>query len=442
VGLLVLLAALGAWMLQSTIPRTITIATGPQDSQYPSFAERYRQSLARDGVTLVERKTGGVAENARLIADPRSGVDVAFMHGGVIKDAGRVVMLASLFYEPLWVFHRGPQALSRLDELRYKTIAVGNPDQGVRAFVEPLLKANNLTGFNTTLEPIGNVEALRALQQGRVDAAMFVGGVDAPAIFQALHDKELKLISFRRAEAYQRRFDHITRVVLPEGAIDFGLDIPPGDVTLISTEAMLVARDDLPPAIVNLLLEAAREAHSDQGYFERPREFPNTDPVDIPVSVDADRHHRFGPSILHRYLPFFFATFVERLIILLVPLLVVIVPLFNLVPQLLRWRMRSRVYRWYGELAMLEREVARHASDPPIDRWRSAIDRIEAAAARIRVPVSHASEAYTLREHIALVRRAIEARNQGSGTGDQGSGIGSQASVSTIRSSAGPETPA
>jgi hypothetical protein len=241
---------------------------------------------------------------------------------------------------------------------------------------------------------------------------MFVGGVESDAIFQALHDTNLKLMSFSRAEAYQRRFDHITKLTLPSGTVDLGLEIPPADVTLISTEAMLVARDDLPAAIVNLLLEAARESHSDQGYFEKPREFPNTDPIDIPVSVDADRHHRFGPSFLHRYLPFFFATFLERLVILLVPLLVVIVPLVNLLPQLLRWRIRSRVYRWYGELALLERDVASRTGELPIDEWLAKIDRIEGGAARIKTPTSYASEAYTLREHIALVRRSILAKSK------------------------------
>jgi TRAP-type uncharacterized transport system substrate-binding protein len=410
VGVLVLLAVLGAWILQSSIPRTIVIASGPQDSLLPGLAQRYREILARHGVTLDERRTGGAAENARLVADPGSGVDVAFMQGGVIRDPGRVVMLAALSYEPLWVFYRGTGTLTRLDELRHRSIAIGTPEQGVRAFVEPLLKANDVTAFNSKLEPLGNLDALHALQQGRVDAAMFVGAVESPSIFQALRDRSLKLMSFTRAEAYQRRFDHVTRLTLPAGAVDFALDIPAADVELISTESMLVARDDLPAAIVNLLHEAAREAHADQGYFEKPREFPNTDPVDIPVSVDADRHHRFGPSLLHRYLPFFFATFVERLIVLLVPLLVVIVPLVNLLPQLLRWRMRSRIYRWYGELTLLERDVASRTGKLPIEEWLTTLDRIAAGAARIRTPTSYASEAFTLREHIALVRRNVMAK--------------------------------
>ena len=412
VGALILLAAAGAWFLESTIPRRIVIASGVPDGLYHQYAQRYAKILARDGVTLEERATNGAADNALLLTDPKSGVDVAFMQAGVVPEADRdkIVMLASLYYEPLWVFYRGNAALTELDQLRYKKIAIGVPGQGVRAFLEPLLAANNVTGFNSELLPLTNVEALRALQAGTIDAAAFVGGVQAAAIFQALHDPSLKLMSLVRADAYPRRFAYISKLVLPAGTVDLGLRIPPEDVTLIATDAMLVARPGLPAPIVNLLYEAAREVHSGQGYFEARHEFPNTDPEDLPVSVDADRHHRFGPSFLQRTLPFSMATYVERLIILLIPLVVLIVPLMNIVPQLLRWRVRSRVYRWYGELAMLERDVAAREGELPIDRWLAHLDRIEAGAARIKTPSSYASEAYTLREHISLVRRSVLAK--------------------------------
>ena len=93
----------------------------------------------------------------------------------------------------------------------------------------------------------------------------------------------------------------------------------------------------------------------------------------------------------------------------MVPLAAVLLPLFNYLPQLLRWRHRSRVYRWYGELALLERDVAERTGALP-KKWLADLDRIERAVARIRTPSGYASEAYTLREHIALVRRAVLAR--------------------------------
>jgi len=140
-------------------------------------------------------------------------------------------------------------------------------------------------------------------------------------------------------DAYPRRFPYITKLTLPPGTVDLALHIPAQEVKLIGTKAMLVARDDLSPLIANLLLEAARELHSEQGYFAGVGEFPNAAPVDLPVSADASRHLRFGPSFLHRYLPFFVATYLERLIFVLVPLLV-LVPIANLLPLLFRWRVR------------------------------------------------------------------------------------------------------
>ena len=411
----VAVAFLGAWFLQSAIPRHIVLASGLRDGMYHQYAQRYKEILAREGVTVEERMTGGADENERLLRDPKSGVDVAFVHGGVVRpdDRGSLVMLAALYYEPLWIFYRDSVVHEHFDELRHRRIAVGSTDSGVRAFMEPLLAANGITRFNTDLVPLVNLEALRALQAGQVDAVFLVGPVQFPAVWQALHDEDLKLMSLARAEAYQRKFPYITKLTLPPGTIDLEQHIPQQEVKLIGTKAMLVSRDDLSPPIINLLLEAARELHGKQGYFEKDDEFPSTAGVDLPVSPDADRHHRFGPSVLHRYLPFTIAAYLERLIVLLVPVLFVIVPLTNVLPRLFRWRIRSRIYRWYGELALLERDVRSRTGPLPIEQWLVDLGRIEQAATRIRAPLSYASEAYTLREHIGLVRQTVMARAQG-----------------------------
>jgi hypothetical protein len=298
--------------------------------------------------------------------------------------------------------------------LRYKRVAVGRPGNGGRLIVEPLLEASNVTGSNSELLSLGGTEALRALQSGNADAAIFVGATRSPIIWQALHDESLRLMSFADSDAYARRFSYLTPLNLPAGTIDLSYRrIPPRPVTLVGTKAMLVARDDLPSPLIDLLLDAARELHSTQGYFEAAKEFPSTSPVDLPVSVDADRHLRFGPSLLHRYLPFWIATASERLVVVVLPLLVILIPLINFMPQLLRWRIRSRIYRWYGELKLLEHDVEVRTGALPIDKWLADLDRIQLAAEHIKTPASFASESYTLREHIGLVRRIVMERARG-----------------------------
>lgn len=158
-----------------------------------------------------------------------------------------------------------------------------------------------------------------------------------------------------------------------------------------------------------------RDIHGEQGYFEAAGEFPGTAPVDLRVSPYADQHKRFGSSFLYRYLPFWVATFVERAIIVLVPLVVVLVPLIRFLPDIMRWRVRSRIHRWYGELALLERDIETRKDAPPIEKWLQDLDRIQQAVERLKTPTMYASEAYTLREHIGLVRRTVLAKSSDGG---------------------------
>lgn len=417
------IAALGAlalaclWLslrwLQPWPPRELTIAAGPPNSLLSLHAERYREALAREGVTLFVRPTEGAGENHTLLADPRSGTDLAFLQGGQAErdDSQQLVMIASLYFQPMWLFTRRGEAVDTLAALAGKRVSTGMPGSGTHALVAPLLAASDVTPANTTLMDLPSDRVQAALNARQIDAAFLVGGVRTPAVQAALADQSLVLASLAHADGYAQRHRFLTRRTLYAGAVSSAPPVPEQDVALLATEMMLAARSDINPAIVNLLLEVVRDVHDDQGYFERAGEFPNVEQVDLPVSEDAVRHRRFGPSALYRVLPFWAAAFVERFIIIVLPLLAVLVPVVRLLPGVLAWRVRSKIYRWYGELALLEREVAAPSEQaPPIDRWLADLQRIERSAARIEAPSSLASEAYTLREHIELVRRAALAR--------------------------------
>ena len=411
-----LLAATCIWVsfrfLQPIPPRRIVLASGPEFSLYHLQAQRYKEVLAPEGVTVEVRMTAGAGENLRLLLDPKSGVDIAFTQGGLAQfpEADALVMLASIYYEPLWIFVRRGERIDALAALAGKRITLAVPGSGTQALAIQLLAASGVTSANATFLRTSADGAAAALKLRHVDASLMVGGVRTPAILSALTDPALELVSLAQADAYPQRYSFLTRRTLHAGTIAFAPLTPPRDVALISTEAMLAARDGLYPAIVNLLLEHIRDLHDDQGYFEAPGEFPNIEQVDLRVSPDAVRHKRFGPNLLYRYLPFWVATVFERFVIIVVPLLVVMVPLLSFLPQILEWRVRSRIYRWYGELTLLENDVHSRTGGFPIERWLSDLERIQGAAERITTPVSFASEAYTLREHIDLVRRAVLAK--------------------------------
>ena len=399
--------------IRTAPPRHIVLASGLEDGLLHQHAKRYIEILARSGVRVEERITNGPGDNLRLLHDPHSGVDIGFTQGGIAKfpEADNVMMIASLYYVPMWIFHRSTDVLNHVNELRDHRVAVGVSGSGARSLGEHVFALNGLTSNNMAMQPLSNNAALLALQSGEVDAAIFVDGAENHAVWTALHDPNLKLLSYSKAEAYQRRLSFITKLTLPPGVIDLANDLPEREIELIGTKEMLAARSGLHPALIHLLVDAAAEIHGKKGLFEQAGEFPGTTQVDLRVSTDADQHKRFGRSILYQYLPFWFATLVERAIIILLPLAAVLLPLFHYFPQLRRWRVRSRVYRWYGELALLERDVAARTGTLPTEKWLADLERIERAVARIHTPAGFASEAYTLREHIGLVRRAIIARN-------------------------------
>ena len=95
------------------------------------------------------------------------------------------------------------------------------------------------------------------------------------------------------------------------------------------------------------------------------------------------------------------------------PLVVILVPVASYLPSFMRWRIRSRIFRWYGELALLERDVATRKDALPIAKWLKDLERIQDSVEALKTPTMYASEAYTLREHIALVRRKVLAKAGG-----------------------------
>ena len=413
-----LLLGLASWLAATLVnpgpPRTIVLASGPEAGLYHQYAQRYKSLLAEQGIRVDERMTNGAEDNLRLLLDPVSKVDVAFMQGGVAAAIGANVepleMLASLYYEPVWMFHHDDFPVTRINQLKGKRVAMGPIGSGAHALVTTLMIANGIQPSSADIRPIGGNEALRALQKREVDVAFFVGGAASPVIQQAMRDEALELVSLTNTEAYPRRYPYLFRLSLPMGTIDLARNIPDSNIDMIGTKAMLVARDNLHPALISVLFDTMREVHGEQGYFESAGEFPGTTPVDFQVSNSADQHRRFGPTYLYRIMPFWVASLIERMLIIVLPLLVVLVPIANYLPVILRWRVRSRIYRWYGELALLERDIATRTAPVPIEQWLQDLDRIEQAVYRIRTPISYASERYTLREHLALVRRSAIAK--------------------------------
>jgi uncharacterized protein len=389
-------------------PDSLTIATGGQGGGYYAAARRYREILAREGVRLEVLESRGSVDNLQRLKSP-GGVDVAFIQGGIAgpDQGGGLVGLASLYYEPLWVFYRAPLALDLLSGLRGRRIALGGEGSGTRAVALKLLAANGVDGGNATLLPVGGATAAAALREGRIDAAFFVTAPGSATVRGLLAAEGVRLMSFSRADAYRRNYRFLSRITLPRGAIDLALDRPEADKILIAPAATLVARAGLHPALVALLLQAATEVHRPGGLLEAAGTFPSARFVDVALSDDAARFLARGPPFLQRYLPFWLANLVDRLIILLIPLVTLLIPLLRILPPAYRWRMRARIFRWYRELRALEARIHPGLDDDERRTLNEALQRIEREVQSLSVPLTYSDAVYTLRHHIELVRTRL-----------------------------------
>lgn len=391
-------------------PSTLRLATGGAGGAYRAFGERYREVLARHGVEVELVETTGSIENLRLLGDAASGVDAAFVQGGTAAGAARagLVSLASLYYEPAWLFVRGDSLPpGPLGGLAGRRAAVGPEGSGTRALALLLLAENGLDAGDLALSPLGGAAALAALRAGEIDAWFAVAGARSELVRRAASAPGVRLRGFARAAAYERRHRFLSALVLPRGAFDLAADLPPRDTALVSPTAALVARGDLHAALEYLLLEAAVEIHSAGGVLEEPGAFPGPRGVDLPLAEAARRYFESGPPFLRRVLPFWAANVIDRLAVLLVPLIAFALPLFRLMPAVYHWRARSRIYRWYRELRPLEAFVGTGRDPGELDRALADLDRIRGEISRLSVPWAYADQLYQLRLHIDLVRAEL-----------------------------------
>ncbi|MEI8243171.1 MAG: TAXI family TRAP transporter solute-binding subunit [bacterium] len=394
-------------------PRVFRLAAGAKGGAYYGFAHQYAAFMAKRGIQVEVVETAGSVENLRLLQDPSAHVDVALVQGGVMdEDTSKgLVGLGSVGYEPLWVFHRAGTNFPLLCDLKGHALAVGAEGSGTRPLALKLLAANGIQPQNTALLPLGGTNAVAALLAGRVEALFMVSSFEAESVRRLLEDRRLALMGFVRANAYARRFRTLSAVRLPEGIVDLEHNVPATDVRLVSPAAMLVARESFHPALADLTLQAAASVHAGGDIFAEPGLFPSRLYTDVPLSRDAERYFKFGPPVLQRYLPFWVANTVDRIKIMLVPLLVLLLPLFKIVPPTFRWRIRSRITRWYRELSDIDAQV-NFADAVLADELMAEIDRVEHDVIRVSVPLGFADQLYNLRSHIALVRERILARRK------------------------------
>ena len=426
------LLLLGPWLLgvmavialvihywQPAPPRSIVMATGPAGGAADRAGERYRVALAKRGIEVELRNTSGSLENRARLLNDDAGIAAAFVQTGsaTADDAQWLSTIAGIYPEPMWVFYRATKPLLQASELAGKKIAIGPRGSGTRH-----LSLDVFAAYGVDLEAAPHLditgrEGAEALLkgkdmgkgEGRVDSMVIVTGEESAVVQALLREPGILLLEFPQSGALSKRFPNLSMVTLTPGIIDLARNAPSHDVPLIAAMSQLMIRNDLHPALIRVLAEAAKEIHGGSGWFNKAGEFPTLHGTDLPVDADAERYFVSGTPFLQRHLPFWFAVWIERALILLLPLLAIGIPAVRIVPVVYNWRMRARIYRWYAAVQRLDNEVLRKQPSPEAAAIILAkLSEIEMHADKIHVPLAFARELYDLKLHVDFVRRRLK----------------------------------
>ena len=409
------LLTLAYWWLDPNPPKQVTLATGPAQSAYAEFGARYAKALALNGIEVRLVPSEGSSANLQLLREGK--VDLGFVQGGSdespLDAKSGIESLGSLFVEPLWLFYKSQAAidatsndtLTSFGQLKTLRINVGTKGSGVPALMEKLFDVNRLELSTLKLTKLEQTPATMAFLGNEIDAIVFASAPESPMVQMLLQTPGVKLLDFSQNEAYSRRFSFLTPVSLPRGVVDLAGDVPTTDVRLVAPTTTLLARDGVHPAILQLFSQASLKMHGSASWFNRAREYPNVANTEFPLAQEADRTIRNGVPLLQRYLPFSLANLMERMWLALGIIVAVLLPLSRIVPPLYQFRIRSRIFRWYGQLRNIEERLGDKIE--PAEALLEELEALEARAEKVTVPLSYTDELYSLRNHIDMVRQKL-----------------------------------
>ena len=400
------------WILVPPPPKSIEMATGFPTGLYYQFGARLKTELAKEGVDLQVRSTGGTLDNLALLKDPKSGVDFAMVQGGVANphDYPKLVSIAGMFYEPIWVWYRqaafknnGGQ-VNVLNQLKGKRVSIGNEGSGTLALTQDLLRASGISENELGIEKLKPDEAIEKLSNGQLDAVFIVAAAEAPILHQFYSIPGIRLMNFDQADAYTRNLSYLSKVIVPRGLLSIERDQPSQDIQVMAATATLVAHENVSPALVSLLLGASYDILKTYSRLQKVGEFPSNTGLDFPLHVDAEIYIKDGPSFLHRNLPFWTAVWVGRFVKIVIPLLVILIPLFTYIPSAKNFFLRLKLAQVYDELKVIDK----NALNPALKEQNfKDLEDIERRVGNIKVSMLDAKELYDLKGHVGEVRHRL-----------------------------------
>ncbi|MBP9491373.1 MAG: TAXI family TRAP transporter solute-binding subunit [Aliarcobacter sp.] len=390
--------------IQPSPNKEITIATGSINGEYYQTALKYKEILEKQKLKVNILTSNGSIENVQLLNEKKA--DIAFVQNGIeiLENENNLQAIASVYYEPLWIFYKNESySMDYIIQLISKKISIGTQGSGTKDLSLKLLKNNGIDENNTQILNHTNQEAKDLLLNGEIDAMFIISSADSKIVKELLENPSIRLFSFKRAKAYSRKYIFLESNPLYEGTIDLYKNLPFEDVNLLMTTANLIVRDDFSDELIRLILKEIKPLHNKKGLFEIENQFPNIDNLSLEINEDANRYFTYGDTWLEKLFPYWIASNIDRLKILLIPLITLMIPLSKGFFPLYRWSIRSKIYKWYKQIQTIDL-ASFDAKEDELKTLSKTITQLRhEIKAETKVPLSYMGEYYDLIMHLELV---------------------------------------
>jgi TRAP transporter TAXI family solute receptor len=397
--------------IEPSSKKEITIATGSIDGEYYNTALKYKEILEKQKVKVNILTSNGSMENIQLLNEKKA--DIAFVQNGIdsLKKQTEIKAIASIYYEPLWIFYKNDEyKMDYLIQLITKRVSLGREKSGTEDLALKMLNDNGINKENTQLLNNSTAEAKDLLIKGEIDAMFIVSSPNSKIIKELLENPDIKLFNFKRAKAYSRKYTFLESTPLYEGTIDLYRNLPSEDINLLSTTANLIVRNGFSDELTRLILKEIKKVHNKKELFEAANQFPNIENLTIDINEDADRYFTYGDTWLEKIFPYWIASNIDRLSILLIPLITLMIPLSKGFFPLYRWSIRSKIYKWYEQIHKIDL-IAEYESQ---DKLQDCLTQITILKKEIKqetkVPLSYMGEYYDLIMHLELIISKINTK--------------------------------
>jgi len=396
-----------AQFIQPASKKEITIATGSKNGNYYKTALLYKKLLEEENVKVNILNSAGSIENIKLLKENKA--DIAFLQNGTIQNNQEgIKSLASIYYEPLWVFYKNEGfPINYVIQLISKNISIGKEGSGTKDLASKILENNGISDENSKIFNYDSKRAKEELIKGNIDAMFVVSSHNSSTVKELLANPDINVLSFKRAKAYSRKYPFLEALTLHEGTLDLYKNLPDENINLLSTTANLVVKDGFSQELIRLLLKKVKEVHNKKDLFAKAEQFPNALNMQLEMNEEAQRYFEYGDTWLEKIFPYWIATNIDRLKLLIIPLLTLLFPLFKGFFPLYNWTMRSKIYRWYDELKELDNSVEILNKEKLKIELKKLQDLKLEIQKETKVPLSFMGEYYNLQLHIDLIENKI-----------------------------------